>query len=104
MPRWALIAALLLASCPPPALAQEDWPARPVKIVVGYPAGGVADAVTRLYAAGLSERFGKQFIVENKPGAGTNIGAAVGAHPPPDRYALYVAHFAPHPGNRWLYK
>src|SRR4051812_33644990 len=103
MPRIAWIAALLLLAASP-AGAQENWPSRPVRLVVPYPAGGVSDAVTRLFAAGLSERFGKQFIVENKPGAGTNIGAAAVAHAPPDGYALYVANFASHSVNRWLYK
>ncbi len=86
------------------AVAQEDYPNRPVRIVVPYPPGGVSDVVTRLFAAGLADRLGKQFVIENKPGAGTNIGAATVAHATPDGYTLFVASFASHSVNRWLYK
>ena len=105
MLRIALAGALLvLAAAVPPAAAQDDYPNRPVKLVVPYPAGGVSDNVTRLFAAGLSERLGKQFFIENKPGAGTNIAAALVAHAAPDGYTLYIANFASHSVNRWLYK
>ena len=102
MLRTALAAALLV--CAWPALAQDDYPSRPPKIVVPYPAGGVSDNVTRLFAAGLSEKLGKQFVIENKPGAGTNIAAAAVAGAPPDGYTFFVASFASHSVNRWLYK
>jgi tripartite-type tricarboxylate transporter receptor subunit TctC len=54
----------------------QAYPARPVRIVVGYPPGGATDAMARLIAQQLSERFGQQFIVDNRPGPGGNIGTA----------------------------
>src|SRR5205085_2093711 len=104
MLRVALVVALMAVMSAPHAAAQDDYPNRPVKLVVPYPAGGVSDNVTRLFAAGLSERFGKQFFIENKPGAGTNIAAALVAHAPADGYTFYLANFASHSVNRWLYK
>lgn len=77
-------AALALAS---PAFAQ-DWPAKPVTIIVGYPAGGDTDAAARLYAERLSSRFGQTFLVENKPGASGAIGASFVAKASPDGYTL----------------
>ena len=51
-----------------------DYPTRPVRFVVGYPAGGATDILARLIGQRLSERLGQQFVIENKPGAGNNIG------------------------------
>ena len=51
----------------------EIYPSRPVRIIVGFPAGGLTDILARLLAPSLSERLGQQFIVEDQPGAGTNI-------------------------------
>jgi len=104
MLRTALAAALLLVAAQTHAQAQDDYPNRPPKIVVPYPAGGVSDNVTRLFAQGLTEKLGKQFVIENKPGAGTNIGAAAVATAAPDGYTFYLANFASHSVNRWLYK
>ena len=53
----------------------SDYPTRPVRILVGYSAGGVSDIVARLLAQKLSERLGQSFIVENKPGAASNVAA-----------------------------
>ncbi|MBV8165298.1 MAG: tripartite tricarboxylate transporter substrate binding protein [Alphaproteobacteria bacterium] len=102
MRRIALAAALVLVALP--ARAQDDYPNRPPRILVPYPVGGVSDNVTRLFAAGLSEKLGKQFVIENKPGAGTNIAAAMVATSAPDGYTFYLANFASHSVNRWLYK
>jgi len=65
-----------------------DYPSRPVKILVGFPAASATDVVARLIAHSLSERIGQQFIVENRPGAGSNIAAETVVHAAPDGYTL----------------
>jgi tripartite-type tricarboxylate transporter receptor subunit TctC len=68
----------------------QTYPARPVRIVVGFPAGGGVDIVARLIAQSLSERLGQQFIVENRTGASGNIGTEVVVRAPPDGYTLLL--------------
>jgi len=86
------IALLLLAlAAALPAHAQtEEWPARPVRIVVSFPPGGFTDVVARLLAAGLSEDLGQQFIVDNRPGAGGTIGTEFVVNSKPDGYTTIV--------------
>ena len=69
----------------------QSYPARPVRLIVGFPAGGASDIVARLMAQWLSERLGQQFIVENQPGAGTNIGTAAVVRATADGYSLLYA-------------
>ena len=66
----------------------QAYPTRPVRIVVGFPAGNASDIVARLAGQALSERLGQQFIIENRPGAGGNIGTEVVVNAPPDGYTL----------------
>ena len=68
----------------------ETYPVRPVKIVSGYPPGGVVDTYARLIGAALSDRLGQQFITENKPGAGTNLSTEAVVRATPDGYTLLV--------------
>ena len=65
-----------------------DYPTRPVRWIVGYPAGGSTDIVARLVGQHLSEKLGQQFIIENKPGAGNNIATEAVINAPPDGYTL----------------
>jgi tripartite-type tricarboxylate transporter receptor subunit TctC len=67
-----------------------DYPTRPVRFVVGYPAGGATDIIARLIGQKLSERMGQQFVIENKPGAGNNIGTASVVNAAPDGYTVLL--------------
>jgi len=87
--RTCIVAAMavLLAAAAPSAFAQ-DWPSRPVHILIGFGAGGGTDVATRILADGLSEVLGQQFIVENRPGAGGTIAGGMAAKAPNDGYTI----------------
>src|SRR5262245_7936912 len=70
----------------------QAYPSRPVRIIVGFPAGGGADIVARLMGQWLSERLGQQFIIENRPGVGTNIATEAVVRAPADGYTLLLIH------------
>ncbi len=72
----------------------QAYPTRPVRIVVGYAAGGGTDLVARLMGQWLSERLGQQFVIENRTGAATNIGTEAVVRTPADGYTLLLAHTA----------
>src|SRR5262245_14227288 len=75
-----------------PAIAQvQTYPMRPVRLIVTTPAGGAPDIIARLLAQRLSERLGQPFIIDNRPGAGGNIGTEVGIRAAPDGYTLLMA-------------
>jgi tripartite-type tricarboxylate transporter receptor subunit TctC len=69
-----------------------DYPTRPVRFVVGYPAGGATDILARIIGQRLSERLGQQFVIENKPGAGNNIGTEAVANAEPDGYTVLLVN------------
>jgi tripartite-type tricarboxylate transporter receptor subunit TctC len=69
-----------------------DYPNRPVRWIVGYPAGGSTDITARIIGQWLSERMGQQFVIENKPGAGNNIGTEAMIHSPADGYTVYLVN------------
>jgi len=73
------------------AARAETYPARPVRIVVGTPPGGTYDIVARLIAQWLSARLGRQFVIDNRPGGGTNIATDIVAHAAADGYTLLLA-------------
>ena len=84
-----LLAAAVLAVLPlAAALAQDNFPSRPIKIVVPFPPGGSSDQVARLLANGMKDKLGQPIIIENKAGAGTVIGAEAVAKSPADGYTL----------------
>jgi tripartite-type tricarboxylate transporter receptor subunit TctC len=68
----------------------QAYPAKPVRIIVSYPAGGVSDIYARLMGQWLSERFGQSFVLENRPGAGGTIGVGSVVRAPPDGYTLLL--------------
>ena len=94
--------AALLAALATSAFAQ-GYPTKPAKVIVPYPPGGPTDIVARVVSQKLSEQMGQQFIVENRPGAGGNIGAEAVAKSPADGYTLLVATTA-HAINPALFK
>src|SRR4051812_21658847 len=73
------------------AASAVDYPSRPVRLVVGVAAGGSADILARLVAQRLSERLGQQFLVENRPGGGSNVAAEAVTKSPADGYTLYFS-------------
>ena len=95
--------ALLLAGLVSAAGAQS-WPAKPVRIVVAFPAGGPTDGVGRVLAERLTKIHGQQFFVENRTGAGGNIGAEAVAKSPPDGHTLFLSSPGPLVTSRFLYK
>jgi tripartite-type tricarboxylate transporter receptor subunit TctC len=86
-----------------PAQAQSDWPTRPVKLIVGFSAGGISDVLGRALAAKMSQQLGQQVIVENKPGAGTTIAGDFVAKAEPDGYTLWLQDITTHAINASLY-
>lgn len=99
----ALLAAAILATGAPAALAQA-WPARPVKILVGFPAGQATDVMARMAAQRLSDALGQNFFVENRPGASGNIAFEMTARSAPDGYTLVMASSGTAAINPSLYK
>jgi tripartite-type tricarboxylate transporter receptor subunit TctC len=86
-----------------PAWAQGAWPSKPVRIVVPFAAGGTTDILARAIAPELSKAFGQQFFVENRAGAGGNVGAEIVAHSAADGYTLLMGTVGTHGINRALY-
>ena len=74
------------------AASALDYPTRPVRFVVGYPAGGSTDIIARLIGQRLSDRLGQQFVIENKPGAGNNIGTETVVKAEPDGYTVLLVN------------
>ena len=94
----------LLAAAGVPAFGQQPYPQRPVRIIVPYLPGGATDIYARILAKNLADIFGQPFIVENKPGADTMIGAQAAATAKPDGYTLLYTVAATVTSNQFLYK
>ena len=79
-----------------PVVAQssDNWPSKPIKIIVGYSAGGATDVLARLIAVPMSNQLGQPIVVENRPGANSNLGAELVARSTPDGYTLYAFSIA----------
>src|SRR5918999_1384705 len=91
MPRLlvALFAGLCVVGAP---AAAQDWPNRPVRVIVPFGPGGTGDALARIVADGLSSSLKQQFVVENRTGAGGMIGAQAIASSPPDGYTIGITN------------
>lgn len=86
-----------------PAQAQ-DWPSRPIRWIVPYTAGGLSDTIARLVAQKLSDRLGQPVVVENRTGAGGNIGTELGAKAAPDGYTIVLGNPGPVTVSQSLYR
>jgi tripartite-type tricarboxylate transporter receptor subunit TctC len=84
--------------------AADTWPAKPVRVVVGFTAGGTTDILARNVGQQLGERFKQPFVVDNKPGAGGNLGTELALRAPADGYTLLVASVGPIAVNPTLYR
>jgi len=99
----ALVAVAALWASPSTALAQQDYPNKPVKWIVPYPPAGTTDVLARMVAQWLTEKMGQPFVVENRPGAGNNLGTEAVIKSPPDGYTMLLVN--PANGiNATLYK
>lgn len=96
--------ALALASAAPSAWAQAAWPNKPVRIVVPFPPGGTTDILARAIAPELGKAFGQSFIIENRGGAGGNVGTEIVAKAANDGYTLLMGTVGTHGINRALYE
>ncbi|MBJ6125319.1 Bug family tripartite tricarboxylate transporter substrate binding protein [Microvirga splendida] len=99
-----LAASAAAAHLPSRVFAQADYPTRPVRVIVPYAAGGGTDFFARLVFGAMGEELGQQFVIENRPGAGTNIGAEAVARAEPDGYTLLLGDSATFATNRSLYR
>jgi tripartite-type tricarboxylate transporter receptor subunit TctC len=99
----ALAGAVVAAPALPHLASADDYPARPVRIIAGFAAGGGVDITARLIGRWLSERLGQSFVVENRPGAGGNIGTEAVVNAAPDGYTLLLAT-VPNAVNASLYE
>jgi tripartite-type tricarboxylate transporter receptor subunit TctC len=97
-----MIITLLVMCIAAPARA-DDYPARPIRLIVPFAAGGPNDIVARIMATELGKSLGQNVITENRPGASGNIAAELAAHAAPDDYTLFWAQGATHGANPWLY-
>lgn len=97
------LAALACAVACAPSFAQS-WPTRPIRLVVGFPAGGTTDVMARVVAVPLQKSLGQAVIVENKPGASGNLGVAEVSKAPADGYTLMVAPISVQTANPSLFK
>jgi tripartite-type tricarboxylate transporter receptor subunit TctC len=97
------VAVAALWASPSTALAQQDYPNKPVKWIVPYPPAGTTDVLARMVAQWLTEKMGQPFVVENRPGAGNNLGTEAVIKSPPDGYTMLLVN--PANGiNATLYK
>lgn len=95
---------LALALAPGHGAVAQEWPSRPVTFIVPFPAGSAVDALARVIANAAAESLGKQFVVDNRTGAGGNIGGSAAAKAAPDGYTFLFGTPAPIAMNKLMYK
>ena len=99
---WLAVAVLCTASMP--VLSQTAYPTKPVRLIAPFPPGGTSDVLSRILAQKLSDTLGRQVVVENRPGAGSNIGHELAAKSPADGYTLLLSSNTALVANPLLYK
>ena len=104
MQRVCRLLAVIFVAIVPGLAAAQPWPSKPVKIVVPFAAGGATDVVARLLAQKLTDEWGQSVVVENRAGAGGNIGADVVAKSPADGYTLLMTSGSIVTANKYMYK
>ena len=97
------LAALLAGALFSGAVAGQAWPAKPVRVIVAFTAGGTSDMLARTVSQQLQDKFKQSFIVDNKPGAGGNLGTEIAVRAPADGYTLIVNSVGPMAVNATLY-
>ena len=88
MKRFLLLSLTVLASFTGPAFAQADYPAKPIRMIVGFSPGGANDIIARMLGARMQEAWGQSVVIDNRPGANSNIAIEIVAKAPPDGYTL----------------
>ena len=101
--RRSLGAALAAGAASRPALAQPAWPTRPISLIVTYAPGGSADLLARLIAPVMAQQLGQPIVVENRPGAGGNVGSDYVARAAPDGYVVQIGAASTHAINKELF-
>ena len=100
----ATVGTLALLGAVAPALAQQNWPTKPIRFVVGFPAGGTTDVMARVVAAPLLQALGQPVVVDNKPGASGNIAVQETIKSAPDGYTFMIAPISVQTANPYLFK
>ena len=101
-PIFKLIA--LLAVLLPPLAAAQEYPARPIRLIVAFAPGGVVDTAARVLSLKMTERLGWHFVVDNRTGGNGLIGNGIAAKAPPDGYTILLAHTGEFAVNQWVFK
>jgi tripartite-type tricarboxylate transporter receptor subunit TctC len=101
---WRRLLAVALLVMVPAIAAAQAWPARSVKMIVPFPAGGATDVIARLLAQKLGDAWGQTVVVENKSGAGGNLGTDLAAKSPPDGYTIVMVSGSIVTANQYIYK
>lgn len=102
--RRSFAAALSTLAMPSIVSAQPAWPSRPIRFVNPGPAGGAGDVTARIVMDKVSSLIGQTIVIDNRPGAGTNIGMTVVAQSAPDGYTIGLGSIAANAVNKWIYK
>ncbi|MDB5927963.1 MAG: hypothetical protein JWN13_6899 [Betaproteobacteria bacterium] len=100
---WLILLACAGVLAPPTAARAQTYPDRPVRLIVGFPPGGAADIIARIVGQKLSEMWGQQVVVDNRPGAGSTIGSEITARAAPNGYTLLMISSS-HAASAGLYK